>query len=255
MKRKAFHAFRDAFCGRSLDRAREGAPTCHSVDRSHLLSSQRCTAPPNLSRRLTPTRHIHLRHPLRRSDEPSPGTVNLVRTARATPAKADGIDTNGVARPRTELARCSPLPSAALLCPLGLTRFFIRKQPRVSASYGVRRQRVAGHKARPGCNAILRALPDSTGGTRKETTRWPWSAPGALPGSRRSRRSAPSPPYTMVLDPETQTGLCIMEDGSIVSAKHRKSNRATETRTQAGKGDGGDHKQYDPDTDQDSEED
>ncbi|GAA4060247.1 putative ATP-grasp-modified RiPP [Actinomadura miaoliensis] len=63
------------------------------------------------------------------------------------------------------------------------------------------------------------------------------------------------PPYTMVLDPETQTGLCIMEDGSIVSAKHRKSNRATETRTQAGKGDGGDHKQYDPDTDQDSEED
>src|SRR4029078_8548358 len=30
-------AFRDAFCGRSLGNAREGAPTCHSVDRSHLL--------------------------------------------------------------------------------------------------------------------------------------------------------------------------------------------------------------------------
>src|SRR5439155_1430830 len=39
VKRIALQAFRDAFCGRSLDHATEGAPTCHSVDRSHLLES------------------------------------------------------------------------------------------------------------------------------------------------------------------------------------------------------------------------
>jgi hypothetical protein len=39
VKRMRCAAFRDAFRGHSLDLAREGAPTCHSVDRSHLLGS------------------------------------------------------------------------------------------------------------------------------------------------------------------------------------------------------------------------
>src|SRR5437588_9667894 len=43
MKRIAFQAFRDAFCGHSLGHAKEGAPTCHSADRSHLLDWQRHT--------------------------------------------------------------------------------------------------------------------------------------------------------------------------------------------------------------------
>jgi putative ATP-grasp target RiPP len=63
------------------------------------------------------------------------------------------------------------------------------------------------------------------------------------------------PPYTIELDPETQTGRCVLEDGSVVNFGHRKTYKATETPTQVSKGDGGDHKQYDPDKDQDSEED
>jgi putative ATP-grasp target RiPP len=63
------------------------------------------------------------------------------------------------------------------------------------------------------------------------------------------------PPYTMQLDPETQTGLCVTEDGSVITFGHRKSNKATETDTQTNKGDGADHRQYDDDHDQDSEQD
>src|SRR3954447_14961318 len=55
VKRIAFRTFRDAFCGHSLGPAEKGGPTCHSVDRSHLLSSQCGTAPPNLSRCASPT--------------------------------------------------------------------------------------------------------------------------------------------------------------------------------------------------------
>jgi len=44
MKCIAFEAFRDASCGHSLGHAKEGAPTGHSVDRSHLLGSQQRTA-------------------------------------------------------------------------------------------------------------------------------------------------------------------------------------------------------------------
>jgi hypothetical protein len=36
----ACQASRDAFCGHSLGLTRQGAPTCHSVDRSHLLGLQ-----------------------------------------------------------------------------------------------------------------------------------------------------------------------------------------------------------------------
>lgn len=63
------------------------------------------------------------------------------------------------------------------------------------------------------------------------------------------------PAYTMRLDPETQTGLCVTEDGSVFDFGHRKSNTGTETSTQANKGDGVDHKQYDDDSDQDSDQD
>ena len=63
------------------------------------------------------------------------------------------------------------------------------------------------------------------------------------------------PPHTMKLDPETQTGLCVMEDGSVINFGHRKTNTGTETKTQNSKGDGGDHKQYDPDSDQDTDQD
>ncbi|GAA4238573.1 hypothetical protein GCM10022254_55090 [Actinomadura meridiana] len=79
----------------------------------------------------------------------------------------------------------------------------------------------------------------------------PWGLSRRAPFSKVS----PVPSYRMVLDPESQTGLCYMGDGSVVTAKHKKSNRATETKTSQNKGDGGDHKQYDPDTDQDSDED
>lgn len=63
------------------------------------------------------------------------------------------------------------------------------------------------------------------------------------------------PPYTMTLDPVTQTGICVTSDGSKITFRHRKTYRATETPTQASKGDGRDHKQYDSDKDEDSEED
>lgn len=63
------------------------------------------------------------------------------------------------------------------------------------------------------------------------------------------------PPYTMTLDPETQTGICVTSDGARIAFRHRKTYRATETPTQVSKGDGKNNKQYDPDNDQDSEED
>lgn len=63
------------------------------------------------------------------------------------------------------------------------------------------------------------------------------------------------PKYTMELDPETQTGNCRLEDGSLVTFKHRKTHTATETPTQVNTGDGQSPKSYDPDEDQDSEED
>ncbi len=63
------------------------------------------------------------------------------------------------------------------------------------------------------------------------------------------------PQYTMELDPETQTGRCVLGDGSVITFGHRKTYKATETPTQVSKGDGSGHKQYDADKDQDSEED
>lgn len=63
------------------------------------------------------------------------------------------------------------------------------------------------------------------------------------------------PPHTLRLDARTQTGTCILEDGSTIGFGHRKSHRATDTPTSFNKGDGQSHKSYDPDSDQDSEED
>lgn len=63
------------------------------------------------------------------------------------------------------------------------------------------------------------------------------------------------PASRMELDPVTQTGRCIAEDGTIIELGHRKSNTGTETTTSQCKGDGGDHKRYDQDIDQDSDQD
>jgi putative ATP-grasp target RiPP len=63
------------------------------------------------------------------------------------------------------------------------------------------------------------------------------------------------PPYTMELDPETQTGRGVLADNSVITFGHRKTYKATETGTHTNKGDGASHRQQDPDTDQDSQED
>jgi hypothetical protein len=78
-KRIAVNAFRDACFGHSLGRAREGAPICHSVDRSHLLSSRRAQRGefiphlPGHQLNTRPDRRLHRRR-CDRSALGSPGT-------------------------------------------------------------------------------------------------------------------------------------------------------------------------------------
>src|SRR5215472_11256581 len=63
VKRIAFQAFRDASCGHSLGHEEEGVPTCHRVNRSHLLSSRRLSDLERITTVLDPRCSTHCARP------------------------------------------------------------------------------------------------------------------------------------------------------------------------------------------------
>lgn len=97
----------------------------------------------------------------------------------------------------------------------------------------------------------LPVIPPACDQPASPVTPQPWGASRMSPYAN----VAEFPEYTVIIDPDTQTGTYIDASGNMIDMRHRKTNRGTETEVTVQKGDGQGPSTYDKVPDQDTEED